>query len=422
MTVIEKFTQIAKKNPEILRKTGVEIAELLGCKPSAARQAKQEYILSNRIKGEEFIIPDIEADGQYTESRDKDGSVKITDVVERRLSDEELFKRYNRSSKEWRISMIWFKDKSNGKVLLSCSFIPLQIYKSGEIEAIEQFKKELINHAPQYKPFVRTKNHNDPVMLEISMYDLHYGKLCWGAESGRDFDSAIAEKRYKTAARDFISRASHVYNIEKILFVIGNDFLNSEGKSNATTAGTPQDTDSRWKKMYVGGRKLIVSTIEELLAVAPVEVIGIEGNHAEQAEFYMTDAIECWFNKCKDVIVNNSPRARKYHLYGNSLLGFTHGHLEKSKDLPLLMASEVPDLWSKAIFREFHKGHFHHENEFTFNTAVENKTVVVRTLSSMSGTDAWHKGAGYVGAKQSAQAFVWGKKSGIENIYYHNIV
>lgn len=354
-----------------------------------------------------------------SEKRNQDGSIQIKDIVDRRLSDAEIFERYGRNPYEWRISMVWFKDKSGGRFLLSCCFIP--IVKSATAKIIEDIKSDLKKYAPKYPKIKYSKPHKEPILLEINICDLHYGKLCWGEESGANYDTKIAEKRYIDALTDLVCRAANVYHIEKILFIFNNDFFNADGKTNATTAGTPQDNDLRWKKMYVGGRKLQVRGIELLMQYAPVEAISVIGNHAEHLEFCMADALECWFDKCPNVIINNTPKARKYFAYGNSLIGFTHGNLEKQKDLPLLMASEVPELWAKAKFREFHTGDKHHERELVFNTAVENKTVVVRVLSSLSGTDAWHYGAGYVGAKQSTQAFVWGKESGIENIYCHTI-
>jgi len=356
---------------------------------------------------------------EYFERRNNDGSVEIKDTVDKKLTDEEIFQRYGRSPLDWRISMVWFKDKSSGGYIMSCCFIPLKNKQQAEV--LNELKEDLKNYAPKYPKVIYKNNFKEPVMLEISIYDLHYAKLCWHEESGKDYDTKIAEQRFNDALKDLISRAVSVYNIEKILFVFGNDFFNSEGKSNATTAGTPQDTDSRWQKMFTGGRKLLVKGIETLAQVAPVEAIGIYGNHANQAEFYLGDAIECWFHNCMDVNVNNKPTARKYFLYGNTLIGLTHGNLEKENDLPLLMASEVPEWWSKAKYREFHRGDKHHERIKVFNTTVENKTVVLRTLCSMSGTDAWHTGQGYVGQRQSAQSFAYGKDNGLRATYYYNV-
>lgn len=418
----EKWRVIFGKLKRIRGESNIEwfrkLSPIVGKSPAALKTGYERWGHLLDLTPEDIShIPESSSD--YKEIRKKDGTIEVKDVVTRKLTDPQLFERYGRSQNEWRISMVWFKDKPSGGYILSCCFIPRKNEKY--INVIEQLKADAKKHAPKYKPFKYKKSNIDSVMVELSIYDLHYGKLCWRKESGADYDSYIAEERFNNALNDLISRAQAGNNIEKILFVYGNDFFNSEGKSNATTAGTPQDTDSRWQKMFTGGRKLLVSGIEKLASIAPVEAIGIYGNHANQAEFYLGDALECWFHKHPNVTVNNNPTARKYILYGNSLIGFTHGNLEKENELPLLMASEVSNLWSKARFREFHRGDKHHEREKVFNTAAENKSVVVRTLCSMSGTDAWHSGAGYVGQRQSAMQFIWSRDNGLQNIYYHNI-
>ncbi len=296
---------------------------------------------------------------------------------------------------------VWFKRLRNSTIVMDIQ------------------KEDMKRYAVKYPKIAYTKN-KDSKMLEISIYDLHYQKLAWGEESGENYDVKIASQRFSNALIDLLSRGS-IHNIEKIVFVIGNDFFNSDGISNATTAGTPQDTDVRWQKAFREGRKLLVTGIETLMQVAPVEVVSIFGNHARQAEFYLSDAISCWFHACKNVTVDNSPKSRKYIQYGNGLLGLCHGDTEKINQLPMLMATENASGWASSRYREWHIGHLHHEKKRVFDTIIEDKSCVVRHLSSLSGTDAWHNRAGYVGAKQSAEAFVWDKENGIESMFYHNV-
>lgn len=285
---------------------------------------------------------------------------------------------------------------------------------------IIDMKREMMEYSPKYPKIEYPKSKPDSKMLEINISDLHYGRLAWGEESGDNYDIKIAATRFNEALLSLVKKSS-VHDVDKIVFVFGNDFFNADGKSNSTTEGTPQDNDVRWQKMFVSGRKLLVDGIEMLMKIAPVDVVGIYGNHAIQAEFYLGDALECWFHNCKNVSVDNRPHTRKYIQYGESLLGLTHGHEEKVNDLPLLMATEAKDSWSKTKFREFHVGHAHHEKKRVFDTVAEMKSVTVRHLRSLAGSDAWHHRKGYVGAQQSAEAFIWGRDSGIEAIYYHTI-
>jgi hypothetical protein len=40
-------------------------------------------------------------------------------------------------------------------------------------------------------------------------------------------------------------KRTSTYPLAEILLVVGNDLLHTDSRSNTTTAGTPQDTDSR---------------------------------------------------------------------------------------------------------------------------------------------------------------------------------
>ena len=91
----------------------------------------------------------------------------------------------------------------------------LQIRKRILDELHQDFKK----HTP--KAIKRVDNGGN-YMLEVNIFDLHFGKLCWNGETGEDYDTKIASKRFHSAIDDLIQKAS-VYNISKILFPIGNE-------------------------------------------------------------------------------------------------------------------------------------------------------------------------------------------------------
>jgi hypothetical protein len=62
-----------------------------------------------------------------------------------------------------------------------------------------------------------------------------------------------------------------------------------------------------------------------------------------------------------------------------------------------------------------HAGHYHSEK------TVEQNGVVVRNLSSITGTDAWHFERGFVGAIPKCQSFLWDKDKGLREIWHTNI-
>lgn len=277
---------------------------------------------------------------------------------------------------------------------------------------IDDFKEELKKFAPKYPKIKYAKPSKEGRLLEISIYDLHLGKLAWKEETGEEYNCEIAEQRFLDAITDLISKAKG-FNVERILFPIGNDFFNSDTKTNTTTNGTPQDEEMSWMRTYRLGRQLLVKAIDMLQQIAPVDVVGIASNHDQQRMFYVTDAMQCWYHKSPNVNVNNEATPRKYYQYGECLIGLSHGHNEKVSELPLIMAMEEPKKWAETRFREFHLGHLHHSRKREFETLKENKGVTVRYLRSLSGTDSWHNNKAFKGALQSAEAFIWSKDEGM---------
>jgi len=282
---------------------------------------------------------------------------------------------------------------------------------------LDELHHDFINHQP--KAIKRTSRGGD-YMLEINIFDLHFGKLCWNGETGEDYDTKIASKRFHDAIDDLITKAQP-YKLKKILFPIGSDFFNSDNHRNTTTNLTPQDEDLRWMKTFRNGRKLIVEGIEKLMQIADVEVVVIQGNHDFERSYYLGDSIQSWFRNNDNVNVNNDATPRKYFKFGTNLIGLTHGNNEKVAELPLLMASEEKDLWANTKFHEWHLGHLHHKKQFQFQSVAEQKGCTIRFMRSLSGTDAWHNLKGYVKNVQSAESFIWHKDDGLVAHQFFNI-
>jgi hypothetical protein len=246
------------------------------------------------------------------------------------------------------------------------------------------------------------------LMLELDIFDLHIGKLAWGVETGHGpYDTKLAVGAFDEALDVLLARTG-THKFDRVLFPIGNDVLHSDGKANQTTAGTPQDVDGRYHKVFLTARRMFVAAIEQRLArIAPLVIVPIvPGNHDEHAAWHLGDSLDCWFHSSKRIQILNHPTPRKYVRHGKVLLGFTHGNEEKLADLPQLMATEQPEAWGATRIREFHIGHRHKE------MVDEKMGFKTRTLSALCAADSWHAKKGYVGNARAAEAFVWDAEEG----------
>lgn len=301
--------------------------------------------------------------------------------------------------------------------------------------ALEVFSEGIKNYKPPVFDVneinvLSKKHNNENNLLEISIFDLHLGKLGWAGETGENYDSKIASERFINSIKELLYRASgHSYN--RILFPVGSDFFNSDNLFNTTTRGTPQDEDLRWQKTFDIGVKLIKDAIHLLKHTGkPIDVLIIPGNHDFERSFYLGAAIGCCFEGDDMVNVIRDASPRKYYNFGSVLLGFTHGSEEKESSLPMLMATEEAsrDYWSNSKFREWHIGHIHRKRKVDYTILEKNKVltedlgVTVRYLSSLTGTEEWHHRKGFVSQIKAAEAFIWNHDRGLIATLNTNII
>lgn len=288
-----------------------------------------------------------------------------------------------------------------------------------QADAAAELIKRMANHAPKYPKFAPLKKISDPHMLEISIFDHHFGKLAWAKETDNNYDLDIAENVFKAAVEELLQKAQ-AYPLEKILFPIGQDFFHIDNPKNVTINNTPQDVDGRFAKIFETGCMACVNAIDHMIRVAPVEIVCIPGNHDRTSSWFLVKYLGAWYRNCQRVAVNDSSRLRKYVRYGINLIGYTHGDEEKHDSLPAIMAAEAKDDWAATEHREWHVGHYHKRKEVRYNAMDTHVGIPVRILPSLSGTDYWHYMRGYVNNMRAAEAYLWSKKHGYSGHFSAN--
>ena len=280
-----------------------------------------------------------------------------------------------------------------------------------EIDALRELAKTEILRFPEE---VKRSREKSGKMLEVNVPDIHMGKLAWPEETGfGPYDIKIASATYVRAIRALIERTKGT-QYDSVLYVIGNDMLNADDLEGRTTGGTQVTNDGRYHKVFSVARNTIIWAIEELRKVAPVKVISVLGNHDRLSAWTLTDSVQSWFHTYSDVTFDNSPRQRKYHEFGNVMLGFTHGDKGDREDYALLLATEQPEMFGRTKFREMHTGHLH-------KTKLDEKHGVrVRILPALTQADDWHSENSYIGNLRNAEAYTWDSREGLIAITIYN--
>jgi hypothetical protein len=264
-------------------------------------------------------------------------------------------------------------------------------------EGLEKFHKKLLEELSEL-PNLPTTIFREQIipsdnghLLVVDPADIHIGKLADSFETGEDYNSQIAVQRVKEGVKGLLEKAKG-FNINKILFVGGNDILHIDTPKRTTTAGTFQDTDGMWYRNFLMAKHLYVDLIQELLQVADVHFVFNPSNHDYVHGFFLADIIQTYFKDVDNITFDCSIAHRKYFVYGQNLIGTTHGDGGKIADLPLTMANESPN-WSNCKHKYIYTHHVHHK------VSKDYQVVTVESLRSPSPPDSWHHRNQYANIK-----------------------
>tara|TARA_S200002703_G_scaffold16940_3_gene14069 strand:- start:25 stop:1116 length:1092 start_codon:yes stop_codon:yes gene_type:complete len=291
---------------------------------------------------------------------------------------------------------------------LRFSIVTKEDYGLSENQIFKKINSFIEEYSPAYTPIKRKKGNH---LLVINPADIHIGKYASELETGEKYDCETAVMRVLEGIEGLIEKAQG-FNIDRVLFCIGNDVLHIDNVYNTTTKGTHQDTDGKWWEHYEIALMLYVKCIETLRKIAPVDVIHSMSNHDYQSGFHLAHTLKSWFRKAEDVKFDISVANRKYYAYGDNLIGLEHGDGAKMDKLPLLMAQERPEMWSKSKYRYWYLHHLHHKIKHKWLDAKDYIGVTVEYMRSPSSADSWHSRKGFCGAYKACEAFVHDKDSG----------
>lgn len=230
---------------------------------------------------------------------------------------------------------------------------------------------------------------NDDTLTVYPVPDLHLGMYAWGAETGADYDVAIAVQTATESISHLVRKSDP--SRHAVALILG-DFFHQNDQKNATPgSGHQLDVDTRWPLVYRAGAELAVALVDIVATKHDkVEVVVLPGNHDPDAAVTLAIALSLFYSKSDRITVNLTPGVAWYREFGLNLFGANHGHTIKGAEkMAAAMAIDAHESWGRAKHRIIWTGHLHHE------VMKETYGVRVETLASPAARDAWNAHSGY---------------------------
>lgn len=381
----------------------VKLQELLSWKKSKKFYAEKLGIselevieLLKELKDPDKSLDKVEVESSNKKVNVEKGTVESTITLDYEpKNDIELAKLHKINLDKYVITNYWSKMLPSGKFTSSV----FSKRKQSEDYSQEDFVKFL----KIYKPLeIKTKklqssDSKEDINLEISIADFHLAKKTLEEESISD-----KKEQFINVLLELLKKSTSIFNINKVVFPISNDFFHTDNYQNQTTNGTPQDVLTGYDNEYEQGFDLLVRAISILNHYADeVEVVLVQGNHDRTKSFYVAHALEVYFSNYDGIVFQRFHSTTKVVLLGNTFIGYHHGNC-KIEDLPLLFATgKDSELFGNSKYREVHTGDKHHY------MAKEIKGVRIQQMPSLSGTDRWHLDNNYVNNIRAGIATVY---------------
>jgi len=254
----------------------------------------------------------------------------------------------------------------------------------------EAFKDYEHGAIPQPAPAVSDLD----LLTLIPCNDWHVNLLTWERETGTNWDLKIAERVIGQGIEDAISRTAKAGHA---IVLGGGDLLHADNNESRTArSNNVLDTDGRHQKgLEVAGR-LMVRTIDAALRNnRAVTVRILQGNHDEHTSVAIGYFLLAWYRNEPRVFVDVDASLFFWHRFGAVMLGATHGHTVKLKDMASIMAHRRAEDWGATKFRYVHGFHIHHASKFQ----TEGNGVIMESHQAPIPQDAWHFGAGFLSGR-----------------------
>ena len=292
----------------------------------------------------------------------------------------------------------------DGDGTVKAQWVKTSLDQDQALEALKAVVAAMVEDVPRAAPVVAPEAANDDLCNLYTYSDFHLGMLAQAEEGGANWDIKIAERTLMSSFAMMLAQSPPAHTA---VVNIQGDMLHSDGLLPVTPAHRHVlDQDGRFGRIV----ETAIRSIRALVAMAlekhqAVHLVICEGNHDEASSVWLRLLFKAFYENEPRISVNASELPFYVFVWGETMLGFHHGHKVKNEQLPLLFAAQFPQEWGQTKRRAVHCGHRHHCDEKEYNgvTVVQHPTIAAR--------DAYAARGGWI-ADRAVQSITYSKRFG----------
>ena len=391
----------------------------------------RDFTESQALRKSRNVARSKEPRTQCKQTINNDGSMESITLIELwdndNITPEQILSFHHLDPKKWELTNctnnLWHTQGKDARIQMYQSKVNAKPRKVeiclDDIDAY--FKNKVFE-----KPTIQSVNYDpEGESLEICIPDLHTGLLAWAQETGASYDVKIARAAFLKCIYDIADRCKGKA-LRRIYFVTLGDILHTDNDNQTTAKGTPQQADGRIARVFNYALDMMITALDILGTIAPVEVIYLSGNHDRLTGYTLIKALEMAYRKDKAYTFDTLSDPQKYRLIGCSLVGWTHGDMSR-KNMGSWLTDRARKEYGLSKYAEVHAGHLHSESRTETYRTYQDKTdyddggIVVRHLPTISNASAWEHQAGYPSGTKTMMCFVWHEEKGLRETWCSNL-
>lgn len=263
-----------------------------------------------------------------------------------------------------------------------------------QIDAIKEVLEEMQFDKYEFEPTPMIDGLNEDVFTSLPITDFHWNAYIDELSAGVKWNRRISKGLYEDLIEQTIVDQQSV-NAHKLVFPIGNDFLNIDGSTYATTRGTQQVSDGSFKEGYKGAMEMHIKAINTFKEhYNEIELMMVESNHSQDSDFTMYLALKQLYENEPKVVARDNYEPTQVVRWGKTMVVYNHGDTRLAKNCGTLAHMFSKD-YGQTDHRYLVLGHIHNGKEHWEDSGFN-----VHSLPTLFPSNEWAKKNGFVSSQR----------------------